>query len=167
VRRHRSGIFRLDNFLDCLTGFGVGGPKFRHFIFEVTQDDFFNGNSSCADGGTAEDTGDYSKSQSAESTEMVAAATAYVANAQMVCEMRPVAFVMGFEFQPLRYEFRCQPAINIHRYRRADDFIVISATSATNRAEREKHIEEARKENQKGFMVRGYRKQTYNDGRVV
>src|SRR5690606_38612988 len=51
----------------------------------------------------------------------------------------------------------------IHRYRRADDFIVISATSAANRAEREKHIEEARKENQKGFMVRGYRKQTYND----
>lgn len=45
----------------------------------------------------------------------------------------------------------------IHRYRAADDYIVVAATSAEARKEAEKHADEARKENQKGFMVRGRR----------
>lgn len=46
----------------------------------------------------------------------------------------------------------------IHRYRRADDYVVIGATSAANRTEAEKHIAAAKKENQRGFMVRGRRR---------
>lgn len=45
----------------------------------------------------------------------------------------------------------------IHRYRAADDYIVINATTAEAREEAEKHADEAKKENQKGFMVRGRR----------
>jgi phytanoyl-CoA hydroxylase len=45
----------------------------------------------------------------------------------------------------------------IHRYRAADDYIVINATTAEARKEAEKHADEAKKENQKGFMVRGRR----------
>ncbi len=45
----------------------------------------------------------------------------------------------------------------IHRYRRSDDYVVISATSAAKREEREKELEAAKKENQKGFMVSGFR----------
>jgi phytanoyl-CoA hydroxylase len=45
----------------------------------------------------------------------------------------------------------------IHRYRRADDYIVISATTTENRALAEKRVAEAKKENQKGYMVRGFR----------
>lgn len=45
----------------------------------------------------------------------------------------------------------------IHRYRRADDFVTVSATTAANRAEAEKHEAEATKENQCGLMVCGYR----------
>ena len=45
----------------------------------------------------------------------------------------------------------------IHRYRRADDYVVVGAPTAADRAEAEKKREEARKENQLGFMVRGYR----------
>lgn len=45
----------------------------------------------------------------------------------------------------------------IHRYRRADDYVVISATSTTNRAEAEQRAAAARKENQRGFMVAGFR----------
>ncbi len=45
----------------------------------------------------------------------------------------------------------------IHRYRRADDFVTISATTAANRAEAEKRADMVQKENQKGLMVRGYR----------
>ncbi|MCC6445130.1 MAG: phytanoyl-CoA dioxygenase family protein [Armatimonadetes bacterium] len=47
--------------------------------------------------------------------------------------------------------------VAIHRYRRADDYVVISATTAANRAEAEKHIAETRKSNQRGLMVRGFR----------
>lgn len=45
----------------------------------------------------------------------------------------------------------------IHRYRRADDYVVIGATSAANRADAEKRREQAQKENQRGLMVCGYR----------
>lgn len=45
----------------------------------------------------------------------------------------------------------------IHRYRRADDYTIVRATLTGNRAEAEKHIAEAKKENQQGFMVRGRR----------
>ena len=53
----------------------------------------------------------------------------------------------------------------IHRYRAADDYVVIGATSTENRAVAEKKIEEARKENQQGFMVRGRRR--FNSDRGV
>jgi ectoine hydroxylase-related dioxygenase (phytanoyl-CoA dioxygenase family) len=46
----------------------------------------------------------------------------------------------------------------IHRYRRADDYVVVSATTTEKRASAEKRLEEAKKENQMGFMVRGRRK---------
>jgi phytanoyl-CoA hydroxylase len=45
----------------------------------------------------------------------------------------------------------------INRYRAADDYVVIGATSTQNREEAEKRAAEARKENQKGLMVRGFR----------
>jgi hypothetical protein len=45
----------------------------------------------------------------------------------------------------------------INRYRRADDYVVISATTTANRAEAEKRAAEAKKGNQRGLMVRGFR----------
>jgi ectoine hydroxylase-related dioxygenase (phytanoyl-CoA dioxygenase family) len=45
----------------------------------------------------------------------------------------------------------------IHRYRRADDYVTISGTTTENRAEAEKRAAEAKKENQRGLMVRGFR----------
>jgi hypothetical protein len=45
----------------------------------------------------------------------------------------------------------------IHRYRAANDYVVISAASAAKRAEAEKHAAEAKKENQRGLMVLGRR----------
>ncbi len=46
----------------------------------------------------------------------------------------------------------------INRYRRPDDYTIISATTTTNRAEAEKRAAEARKTNeQRGLMVRGRR----------
>ncbi len=45
----------------------------------------------------------------------------------------------------------------IHRYRRADDYVVINATLTDNRAKAEQRVKEAKKENQQGFMVRGRR----------
>jgi len=48
----------------------------------------------------------------------------------------------------------------IHRYRRADDYVTVSATTAANRAEAEKRATEAKKENQRGLMVRGFRAYT-------
>ena len=53
----------------------------------------------------------------------------------------------------------------IHRYRRADDYVVVSATSTENRANAEQRVKEAKKENQVGFMVCGRR--TYDEGRMV
>jgi len=45
----------------------------------------------------------------------------------------------------------------IHRYRRVDDYVTVSATTAANRAEAEKRAAEARKSNQRGLMVSGFR----------
>ncbi|MCX6382574.1 MAG: phytanoyl-CoA dioxygenase family protein [Armatimonadetes bacterium] len=45
----------------------------------------------------------------------------------------------------------------IHRYRSADDYVVIGASTVEKRTEAEKHIAEAKKENQRGLMVRGFR----------
>ena len=54
----------------------------------------------------------------------------------------------------------------IHRYRRADDYVVINATSTDNRTKAEQRVVEAKKENQTGFMVRG-RGGTYDPARAV
>jgi phytanoyl-CoA hydroxylase len=53
----------------------------------------------------------------------------------------------------------------IHRWRRADDYVVINASTTENRALRERQIAEAKKENQVGFMVRGTRH--FDVGRVT
>jgi len=45
----------------------------------------------------------------------------------------------------------------IHRYRRPDDYVTVSATTTEKRADAEKRAEEARKNEQRGFMVRGFR----------
>jgi len=45
----------------------------------------------------------------------------------------------------------------IHRYRRPDDYITIGATTAENREAAEKNAEQAKKDNQQGLMVRGFR----------
>ncbi len=45
----------------------------------------------------------------------------------------------------------------INRYRAAEDYVVISGTTTENRAENEKRAEQAKKENQRGLMVRGFR----------
>ena len=55
----------------------------------------------------------------------------------------------------------------IHRYRRADDYVVINATMTDNRAAAEKRLKEAKKENQHGFMVRGRRTMEVDGARVV
>ena len=47
----------------------------------------------------------------------------------------------------------------INRYRRPDDFTIVSATTTANRAEAEKRAAEAKKTNeQRGLMVRGFRR---------
>lgn len=45
----------------------------------------------------------------------------------------------------------------IHRYRAANDYAIINAATAAKRADAEKHSAEAKKENQRGSMVRGFR----------
>jgi phytanoyl-CoA hydroxylase len=45
----------------------------------------------------------------------------------------------------------------INRYRRADDYVIIGGTTTENRAEAEKRAADAKKENQRGLMVRGFR----------
>jgi phytanoyl-CoA hydroxylase len=45
----------------------------------------------------------------------------------------------------------------IHRYRRPDDYVTISATTTEKRAEAEKRADQVRKESQRGLMVRGFR----------
>ncbi|MBI3923416.1 MAG: phytanoyl-CoA dioxygenase family protein, partial [Armatimonadetes bacterium] len=51
---------------------------------------------------------------------------------------------------------RARPVF-IHRYRRVEDYITVSGTTAANRAEAEKRAAEAKKENQVGLVVRGFR----------
>jgi hypothetical protein len=48
--------------------------------------------------------------------------------------------------------------VYIHRYRAANDYVVVSATTEANRAEAEKRRDEATKENQEGLLVRGFRR---------
>jgi hypothetical protein len=45
----------------------------------------------------------------------------------------------------------------IHRYRRPDDYVTISATTTENREKAQQRAAEARKSSQRGFMVRGFR----------
>jgi phytanoyl-CoA hydroxylase len=45
----------------------------------------------------------------------------------------------------------------IHRYRRPDDFVIVSAATTAARDEAEKRSAEAKKQNQKGLMARGVR----------
>lgn len=45
----------------------------------------------------------------------------------------------------------------INRYRRPDDYVIVSATTAANRAEREKKAKEVKADQRGGLMVRGYR----------
>lgn len=45
----------------------------------------------------------------------------------------------------------------IHRYRAADDFAIVNAATAASREQAEQQAAERRKENQQGFMVRGFR----------
>jgi phytanoyl-CoA hydroxylase len=45
----------------------------------------------------------------------------------------------------------------INRYRRADDYVIVGGTTTENRAEAEKRAADAKKENQRGLMVRGFR----------
>ena len=52
----------------------------------------------------------------------------------------------------------------INRYRAADDYVTIGASTVKNREEAEKRAEEAKKENQRGLMVRGFR--TYDAERT-
>lgn len=53
----------------------------------------------------------------------------------------------------------------IHRYRAADDYVVVSATTTDNRAEAEKKRDAVKKENQRGLMVCGTRR--YDAGRMA
>lgn len=45
----------------------------------------------------------------------------------------------------------------IHRYRRPDDFVTVGASTVAGREQAEKRATEARKSEQKGLMVRGFR----------
>ncbi|MDA0746620.1 MAG: phytanoyl-CoA dioxygenase family protein [bacterium] len=45
----------------------------------------------------------------------------------------------------------------INRYRRADDFVTVRGTTTANRTESEKQTAQAKKENERGLMVRGTR----------
>src|SRR5579872_3706419 len=54
------------------------------------------------------------------------------------------------------YSEKARPVF-INRYRAANDYVVISGSTVQNRADAEKRAEQARKENQRGLMVRGFR----------
>lgn len=45
----------------------------------------------------------------------------------------------------------------IHRYRRPDDYVTVSAATVSSREEAEKRAAAAKKQNQRGLMVRGFR----------
>ncbi|MDA0991277.1 MAG: phytanoyl-CoA dioxygenase family protein [Verrucomicrobia bacterium] len=57
---------------------------------------------------------------------------------------------------PANHSTKSRPVF-IHRYRSADDYVVVSATGTENRKLAEKRVEEAKKENQLGYLVRGRR----------
>ena len=46
----------------------------------------------------------------------------------------------------------------IWQFAKAEDYVIVSATTAENREENEKRAAEAKKENQRGLMVRGSRR---------
>ena len=48
----------------------------------------------------------------------------------------------------------------IHRYRRPDDYVTVNATTAAKREDAEKRAAAVKKENQRGLMVRGFRRYT-------
>ncbi len=52
----------------------------------------------------------------------------------------------------------------IHRYRSSEDYVIIGAASVAGREKAEKAASDARKENQMGLMVRGFR--TFSDSRL-
>lgn len=54
------------------------------------------------------------------------------------------------------YSERPRPAF-INRYRAAEDYVVIGASTTAKREEAERRAVEAKKENQRGLMVRGFR----------
>jgi phytanoyl-CoA hydroxylase len=54
------------------------------------------------------------------------------------------------------YSDKPRPVV-INRYRAADDYVTVSGTTTENRAENEKRVAEAKKENQRGLMLRGFR----------
>lgn len=58
---------------------------------------------------------------------------------------------------PENHSDKARPVF-IHRYRRPDDYVTVSGTSQENRAVAERRQAEAKKENQKGLMVRGFRR---------
>lgn len=60
------------------------------------------------------------------------------------------------------YSTKPRPAF-INRYRGAEDYVIISATTVANRELAEKRVAEAKAENQRGLMVRGFR--TYDPAR--
>ena len=62
-------------------------------------------------------------------------------------------------------QIMCLPLSYRNSYRRADDYIVVNATSVANRTEAEESRDQARKDNQCGIMVRGFR--AYDDSRDV
>ncbi|MBA3710363.1 MAG: phytanoyl-CoA dioxygenase family protein [Planctomycetes bacterium] len=51
---------------------------------------------------------------------------------------------------------RPRPVV-VHRFRAANDYVTINATTAENRSDAERQAEKARKQTQRGLMVRGYR----------
>ncbi len=57
---------------------------------------------------------------------------------------------------PPNYSDVARPVF-IHRYRRADDYVVLSASTVQDRRARSEDIVQARKENQLGLMVKGFR----------
>ena len=52
----------------------------------------------------------------------------------------------------------------IHRYRRADDYVVIGASTVKDRKARAAEVAEAKKDNQFGLMVSGFRSYTQDRG---
>ena len=52
--------------------------------------------------------------------------------------------------------------VMIHRYRAANDYVTVTGTTVENRAANEMRTEQARKENQHGLMLRGFRRYEEN-----